>query len=296
MPYIEKQKSWGWAVAAYVFLAGVGGGLFLVSFVLDLLGKLESVARIGAALGPVLVLIGTFFLLADLGSVSRVYRLFTSASTIMASWLVRGVWILTFFIIAGLAYSLPAFTLFEWLPWSKASGVVRSIGMVTAFLSVLVMVYPGFLLGVAKGIPFWNTSILPLLLLVSGLDTGIATIVVIGLLFTKNFGADSLHQLDAVDTTLVFTQLIVLGAYIEIVRHGGVTTMASIRLLKTALFIGGALVVGLLLPLFLLLYSLIVTNTNTLQILAFIAGLFLLIGGLCLRYSIIRAGVFLAKR
>ena len=76
MIYAERQTSWGLVVAIYVFLAGVGGGAFLFSFILDILGMYEPVARIGALIGPVLVLIGTFFLLMDLGSITRAYRLF----------------------------------------------------------------------------------------------------------------------------------------------------------------------------------------------------------------------------
>lgn len=296
MPYIEKQKSWGWVVAAYIFMAGVGGGLFVVSFVLELLGKLEPATRIGAALGPVLVLIGTLFLLADLGSLSRVYRLFTTPSTVMASWMVKGAWILTFFIIAGLAYSLPSFEVFAWLPWRKASGFGQGIGWIAALLAVVVMVYPGLLLGVAKGIPLWNTSILPLLFLVSGLETGIAAIAAIALPFAGTFGANSFHQLGTADITLIFTQLIVLGAYFEIIRHSGMTALASIRLFKTTLFIGGVLLAGLLLPLLLLLFSVTVTGIIALQTLALIASLLLLAGGLFLRYSIIRAGVYFAVR
>ena len=292
MPYFQRQTSWGWIVAAYIFSAGVGGGLFLSSFILDLLGRHESVASIGAALGPVLVLIGTLFLLADLGSVSRAYRLFTTPSTIMASWMVKGAWILTAFIITGLAYSLPSFELFRWIPWTKASGLGQVIGIIAALLSIVVVVYPGFLLGVAKGIPIWNTSILPFLFLVSGLDTGIATVVVIALLSVRGLGADSLHQLGVADIALILTQIIVLGAFIEIVRHAGVAATSSIRLLKTWLFIGGAIVVGLVLPLIILLFSLLLTDAGAIRGLAWVASLFLLAGGLSLRYSIIKAGAF----
>ncbi len=296
MPNVERQTSWGWIVAAYVFLAGVGGGLFLTSFILDLLGWHESITRIGAALGPILVLVGTFFLLADLGSISKVYRLFTTASTMMTSWLVRGAWILTAFIIVGLAYALPSFEVFAWIPWSKASDGGQVIGMIAALLSIMVVIYPGFLLGVAKGIPIWNTPVLPLLFLVSGLDTGIAAVAVIGILFASAFGLDSLHQLGMADITLIFTQLIILGAFFEILRHTGATALASIRFLKNPLFIGGVIIMGLLIPLVLLLYSILISNALALRTLALIASLLILAGGLLLRYSIIRAGAYVTLR
>lgn len=290
----ERQQSWGWIVAIYIFLAGVGGGAFLFSFILNVIGMYEPVARIGALVGPVLVLLGTFFLLVDLGSVARAYRLFTTPSTLLASWMIRGAWILAAFIIFGLAYSLPSFSLFERLPWNQTSSLGQGIGMVAALLSILVVIYPGFLLGVLESIPFWNTPILPPLFFLSGLDTGIAVLVLIALAVPASLGADGFHLLGAGDIVFIFLLLVMLGAYLEIVRQSGITARASISLLKTPLFIGGVILLGLLVPLGLLLYAIFVTDAFTLRITAGITAVLLLAGGLLLRYSVIRAGVRIA--
>jgi formate-dependent nitrite reductase membrane component NrfD len=296
MMQIERQRMWGWIVAFYIFLAGVGGGTFLFSFILNITGIYEPVARMGALVGPLLVLFGTFFLLFDLGSVTQAYRMFTSPSTVLTSWMVRGAWILLVFIIFGLAYSLPSFELFEWLPWGSTSGLGKGIGIVAALLSVLVVIYPGFLLGVIESIPFWNTPILPPLFFVSGLDTGIAVLVLIGLAYPAYIEADSLHLSGAGDIILIFFLFILLGAYIEIVRQSGATALQSIRLLKTPLFIVGAILLGLLVPFGLLLYSIIVIDTSVLRALAGISSVLILSGGLFLRYSVIRAGVRISVR
>jgi len=296
MIYPQRQQTWGWLAAIYVFSAGLGGGVFLFSFILNMAGRYESVARIGAFSGPVLVWIGTLFLLCDLGSITRAYRLFASPSALMTSWMGRGAWILAGFIIFGLAYALPSFRLFAWLPWTHTSTLGQGIGLIAALLSILVAVYPGFLLGVLNSIPFWNTPALPLLFFLSGLDTGIALLIVIALFFPASFGANGFHLLATGDMVLIFLLLITLGGYLEIVRQTGNTAAASIRLLKTPLFIGGVIMVGLLLPLGLLLYSLFITNLLPLRVLSGIISIFVLVGGLCLRYSIIRGGVRLAVR
>jgi formate-dependent nitrite reductase membrane component NrfD len=277
-------------------MAGMGGGLFLFSFILDCMGMYGPMAMIGALLGPVLVLIGTVFLLFDLGSVFKVYRLFSSTSTFATSWMVRGTWILTAFVIFALAYSLPSFTLFEWLPWGRASTLRQGIGVIAALLSILVVVYPGFLLGVLKSIPLWNTPALPLLFFLSGLDNGIAALLAVALLFPGSFATYGFHLLGAGDVVLIGLLLIVLGAYIEIVRQAGETAAASIRLLRTPLFIGGVLFAGLLIPLGLLVYSFFVTHATALPVLGGITSILLLAGGLLLRYSIIRAGIHTAVR
>jgi len=112
----ERQQNWGWPAAIYVFLAGTGGGVFLLSLILNGMGWYEPVARIGALIGPLLVWMGTLFLLMDLGSVAKVYRLFSSASPFRTSWMARGAWILTAFVICGLAYSLPLFRIVSMAP------------------------------------------------------------------------------------------------------------------------------------------------------------------------------------
>jgi formate-dependent nitrite reductase membrane component NrfD len=223
MRYEEKQSSWGWVVVAHVFLAGVGGGIFLFSFIFDALDVHESVARIGALVGPLLVLVDAFFLLADLGSISRIHRLFFTPSTLLSSWMIKGAWILTAFIIFALLYALPSFTQFDWFPWSRESGVGLGIGIIATLLSVLVVVYPGFLLGVVKGIPFWNTPVLPPLFFLSGLDTGVAALALISLFYHTSFGADGFHLLGASDIVLICLILVVLAAYFEIVRHANLS-------------------------------------------------------------------------
>ena len=70
----ERQTSWGWPIATAVFLGGAGGGAFLISFVMDVAGKLESLARIGAVAGPILVILCALFLLVDLGGKINFYR------------------------------------------------------------------------------------------------------------------------------------------------------------------------------------------------------------------------------
>jgi polysulfide reductase chain C len=287
----ERQQSWGWVIAIYVFLAGVGGGTFLFSFVFAVMGMYGPVARVGALIGPLLVLFGTFFLLFDLGSITKAYLLFTTASTLLTSWMARGAWILAAFIICGLAYALPSFELFSWLPWSQRSGLRHGIGIAAALLSILVVVYPGFLLGVIKSIPLWNTPALPLLFFLSGSDTGIGVLAIVSLSFPASLGAAGFHLLCIAELALILLSLIVMGAYLDIVGQSGVTASASVQLLKTPMFIGGVIILGLIVPFGLSTFSLFASDELTIRTLGGITGTFVLVGGLLLRYSVIRAGV-----
>lgn len=292
----ERQQSWGWVIAIYVFLAGVGGGTFLFSFVLAVIGMYKPVARVGALIGPLLVLFGTFFLLIDLGSITRAYRLFTTVSALLTSWMARGAWILAAFIICGLAYALPSFELFNWLPWTQTSGLGQGIGIAAALLSILVVVYPGFLLGVIKSIPLWNTPALPLLFFLSGSDNGIGVLAIVSLSFPVSLDTASFHLIGTVELVLILLLMIVLGAYFDIVSQSGVTASASVQLLKTPMFIGGVIILGLIVPFGLSILSLFVSDALAIRTLGGITGTFVLVGGLLLRYGVIRAGVRVSVR
>src|SRR3972149_946976 len=115
----EKQTTFGWPVAVDIFLGGAAAGVFLGSYVLDIVNRFEPIARVGAVVGPLLVLVGAFLLLMDLGTKTNFYRLFSNLS----SWMSRGTCILTVFIICGLGYSLPSVRLFAWLPWGSSGAL-----------------------------------------------------------------------------------------------------------------------------------------------------------------------------
>ena len=291
MNQAERQKSWGWMIVLYIFLAGLGGGTFLFSFILLFWGKYESVARAGALIGPLVVLFASLMLLLDLGSPVKAYRLFTTPKTLMSSWMTRGAWILTAFIVLGLAYALPAFGLFSWLPWSQASLFGKVIGFAAGLLSLIVPIYPGLLLGVIKSIPLWNTSALPPIFFLSGLDTGIAILVLLSVFLPSEIDAAGFHLLGTVDIVLIALLIIAVFAYLEIVRQSGKTASASVQLLKTPLFIGGVIIAGMILPLVLLIISVSLSEIQSIRILDGITGVLILAGALLLRFSVVTSGI-----
>jgi formate-dependent nitrite reductase membrane component NrfD len=291
MNQAERQKSWGWMIILYIFLAGLGGGTFLFSFILLFWGKYEDVARIGALVAPLIVAFASLMLLFDLGSPAKAYRLFTTPKTLMSSWMTRGAWILTAFIILGLAYALPAFGLFSWLPWTQASGFGKVLGFAAGVLALIVPIYPGVLLGVIKSIPLWNTSALPPIFFLSGLDTGIALLVILSVFLPSAIDAAGFHLLGTIDIVLIILLVVALLAYIEIVRQSGKTAAASVQLLKTPFFIGGVIIGGMILPLGLLIFSVSVSNIDTIRILDAAAGILVLAGALALRFSVVTSGL-----
>ena len=185
------EHHWGWLVAIYLFLGGMGAGAFLIASVVELSGerykrKYCPTTMVGAGVSGPLILVGTVLLIFDLGAGLRepwrILYMFTNLSSVM-TW---GIWILTLFLPIAFVYGLLEIMhvypgvlawvrkrlrfLPETLPYRRIKRVVCLVGSV---LAIGTAIYTGVLLSVVKAVPFWNTPILPVLFLVSAVSTGI---------------------------------------------------------------------------------------------------------------------------
>ena len=191
------EHHWGWLIAIYLFLGGMGAGSFLIASVFELSGlryKYEfcPTTMAGAGVCGPLLLIGVLLLVFDLGAGLRepwrIPLMFMNFSSIM-TW---GIWILTLFLpICFLYFALelmhvqPGILAWlrkmqnklprrlrlvpETLPYRRIKRIVCSVGIVLALGTAL---YTGVLLAVVEAIPFWNSVVLPVLFLVSAISTG----------------------------------------------------------------------------------------------------------------------------
>ncbi len=276
---MERQTTFGWPIAVDVFLAGAGGGVFLISFLLILMNKYVHLAGIGTLVGPLLVIVGAVILFVDLGAKGRLHRLFYNPS----SWMTRGTWLITAFILFGFAYWVAT----QWLSVWNAEQVGMAIGVIAALLAVLVTIYPGFLLSAVKRIPLWNTAALPILFFFSSLCSGMGILLFISPL-SVTAQKSGLFALVIGAISLILMQSLLIGVFLEGAGQGGSAEIKSVRLLKRPLFIGGVMIGGLAIPLALLAYQALTHDTIVTLVLA---GVLLLAGNLVLRYCILTAGV-----
>jgi len=286
----ERQTTFSWMVAMDLFLSGAGAAAFLLGFLLDFIGGFGALSRIVTLAGPVMVALGILLLVFDLGAKRRFYRMLANLN----SWIARGFLILTCFILFSLAYALPSFGAFSWLPWSQTTVLGQVFGGLAAFFSILTILYTGFLFGEFKRIPFWNTPALPMLFLSASLYTGMAVLLLAGSflpLAAGNPATLASRYLVIGETALVIVQLVILGVYVEISRHGTATALESVRLLIGPIFTLGVITAGLVIPLGLLLYSWVAGGAVALVGPLRIASILLLLGGVLLRYVVLRAGV-----
>src|SRR5512137_1040483 len=174
----QVQVEWRWIIAAYLFLAGVGGGAYLAGVIADFVSQAYQtdwslVSKIGVFLGMPCVLIGCLFLLVDLGRPINAWRVWMKPGT---SWMARGTIIIVLFMIFAAIQA--AFWVWPF-PGSieNARNAITVLGAIFAFLTV---VYTGLLLGYSQPIALWRTALLPVLFFVSALSTGIMAIILIG--------------------------------------------------------------------------------------------------------------------
>jgi formate-dependent nitrite reductase membrane component NrfD len=279
----QVQVEWRWLIAAYLFLAGVGGGAYLTGVVADLAGGPDwtLLSKIGVFLGMPCVLIGTMFLLADLGTPINSWRVWMKPKT---SWIARGTIIIVFFMIFAAIHT-------GWWIWPFAGPLAANesarhvIGVLGAIFAFLTVIYTGLLLAYNQPIALWRTALLPVLFCVSAVSTGIIAIVLIG----QRMGTEESQLALLAKADLV---LLVLEAFILVVflynAYRTIESRFSAKLILagpvSSTFWLGVVVCGLVVPFLLELAG----GYGTALTLACLLGL---IGGLCLRFSVLAAGM-----
>jgi formate-dependent nitrite reductase membrane component NrfD len=278
----QVQVEWRWLIAAYLFLAGVGGGAYLTGVIADVAGGANwmTVSKIGVSLGLPCVLIGTLFLLADLGKPLNAWRVWMKPGT---SWIARGTIIIVIFMIfaaietAFWVWPLPG-------PLVDNESARHLIGVLGAVFAFLTVVYTGLLLGYSQPFALWNTALLPVLFFVSAVSTGIMAIMLIG----QRLGVEGMQMtlLANIDAVILVFEAFVLIVFLYNAYRTIESRFSAERILTgavaPALWLGVA-ACGLIIPFFLELQG----GHGIAATLAAILGLF---GGLCLRFTVLAGG------
>ncbi len=274
----EKQQSWGWQVIADVFAGGIGAGVFVVSFFMEQVYGTSQLTNVGILLGPLLVLVGIFFLLIEVGQPKNAVRAFLNIRT---SWMSRGVILLPVFIGLSLLYALIPLV----SPNFKTSAFSLVLGLLAVLIALLVALYYGFLFSQARGIALWNNPLLPMLYFVSALAGGTGLLMVLSPFLNAATGLTGALK----GIGLAFVCLVLVSIWLMVGIQPSHTYRESLRSLLSPSFIVVTLGLGHIVPLMVLILSLFVRGA-AMSVLLFIAGAFSLVGALHLRTAITQAG------
>ena len=278
----QVQTEWRWLIAAYLFLAGVGGGAYLAGVIADLLGGPDwmLVSKIGISLGWPCVLVGTFFLLLDLGTPTNAWRVWMKPKT---SWIARGTIIIVLFMIFAAIHM-------GWLVWPFAGPLAENesarhlVGVLGAIFAFLTVIYTGLLLGYSQPIALWHTALLPVLFFFSAVSTGIMAIMLIG--GGLGVSAGQMGLLDNIDAVLLVLEMFVLIVFLYNAYRTVESRFSARRILSGPVapaFWIGVIACGLVIPFFLEMQG----GHGFTVTLAAVLGLF---GGLCLRFTVLAGG------
>ncbi|MBI4318331.1 MAG: polysulfide reductase NrfD, partial [Chloroflexi bacterium] len=180
-------------------------------------------------------------------------------------------------------------------PWSRGSGLGQAIGVIAALGAVGVVMYTGFLLSHSPSIPFWNTTLLPLLFASSALTCGAGAVYV--MLPVLDGRAVDVRSVAAMGIVLLGVNVVSLWVYMVNMYTSTVAARESVRLLLrgnlAVAFLAGVIGVGLVIPLVLTVTAYLAGGglAAVAPVLA-VAGVLTLVGGYLFRHCMLKAGIY----
>lgn len=277
-----SQHEWGLNRGIWLWLAlvlgGLGSGLYLIAL------YHHHLLAMGIGWLIAVVLKGSCHLFY-LGKPLRAWRAFTRPQS---SWVSRGLISVSGFGLFGMLQMLPAY--FPNLPWSGQSFFLN---LMVIIFALFLMIYPGFLLSYVHAIPLWNNALIPVIFVLYAFLGGLGLFLPLGLAS----GLDHASVV-AVEKGIRFLLLISSGVLAVYLISVGYTNPAGKESLSTILhgnfsliFYGGALFLGIIVPLFssLLLYY----SNNLILSLLYSAMVCELIGSFLLRLCLLKAGIYM---
>jgi protein NrfD len=294
-PYIDPVLNvWHWQIPLYLFLGGLAAGILFFAALYKILGKEEqfpTAVKKAPVIVPLLLVIGLFALFLDLKHKPYFWQLYTTVR--LQSPMSWGAWVLM--AITPLSFIYAAINIKEFFPkwdwkyqWLKdfeklCRKSILQICWVIIVLSIILGVYTGILFSAFNARPLWNTSILGVLFLVSGLSTGAATIM----LMSKNETERKLFA--KIDLLLIGVEL-----FLIVHMFMGFLASTQVQIDAAHLFLGGpytapfwifVVILGLIIP-----AILEIMEVRKYHIPVVISAGLVLFGGIMLRFIIAYAG------
>ncbi len=290
------QNLWGLNHATWFLCMGLGSGFFLNRLLFGI-----DVGRVlGLPLADVLAIIlvgfGGLVLLASLG---RPFRILGALRNPMSSWISRGAIADFVFLFLEVLLLLPYLTLggsrpLAGLPWAPGTGLERTIAGAAAASALFIIVYPGLVLSVLRTIPFWNTNLIPLQYLASAFASAAGMAYLLG--SPASSQAPAVVAVASVLATLALSIAHIAYAH----RRQGIARVSAAMVMRGTWaphFLGGSLLLGLIVPGLILVLHLVRGFGDGMLALA---GVLLLAGNFLSKYAVIKAGylapVFVPKR
>ena len=279
-----QSAHWGWTIALFLWLVGLSGmGMFLNNWVRE--KALVYVCTVAGILGTLLVV---SHLARLLNLPVAAFHALTNWSFNFGSWMLLGICLLVVQCCITLFYSMVfAGVLFKGEGFKKIIEG-NAFNWFCAAIGVAATIYSGFLLTQAVGVTLWNTALIPLLWIISGLACALGTTELLTV-----FGKLSHDKVFWTHRTVLWVEVAELFTIFAFVHVATSATSAAARAGAEALLSGpqammfwvGVIVCGSLIP---LTINLMTRNQKAIALGATLG----IIGALLLRASVLFAGYY----
>ena len=268
--WIDRRGIFLW-IAFYA--GGLGGGLYLVSLYFNSLwGMFLSWLIIAVIKGGAHLIY--------LGKPLRFWRIVFRPGS---SWLARGI----IFLLSFVGFAVIQLALTFWLPGTGVETVFKVLAGISA---LAVTVYTGFVLNTVKAVPFWNSTLLPLLFVLCGILGGFGLSVIIGL----NGGDVNIAAAEIGSRWLLVINALLIVFYLWTAANrettGKMSVMEQMRGNLAPVFWIGIVALGIIIPLIIAFSSYFVGEVSSALLVTGVACE--VIGGLALRYCVLKAGAY----
>ncbi len=272
-----QQKDWidgrGNFIAFAFFLGGISGGLYMAaSYFGSLLG--QFVAWLLA------LCMGVSYMI-HLSKPLRFWRMFMKPGT---SWIARGF----IFIMLFIGLTTLQLILSQWAPGAATAITVLTI--LAAIFAFAQSIYTGFAVSYVSAIKIWNSAIVPILFVTCGLTGGLAILLAIMM------GGEhaQLVALENIIRVVLIALAIIIGVYLWNTTYSSVAAKDAVARLiggsLAPLFWIGVFLFGIIIPIAISITTYFAGEASSgLLITAVVSEI---IGGLALRFAILKAGVY----
>lgn len=309
---IELQTAWGWQVALYLFLGGLGAGMFIAAALLSFVRhkRHRQAVAISCWIAAACVAVGLALLLVEVIHPGRALLMWQSFSH-LTSWMALGAWgalaALAVFLATAVLMTKRTSNLLAAV-WEAHPGLrrkLRTACLLVGLAPALFMVfYTGMLLRAASGVPFWNSWLLPCLFVVSALGAGVNAVAALAV-FTESAGRISRKRrrlIAGIVIVIVAIESLLILLYLTNMLQGGSGTSSTQQfaaMTSAAMLVFGAcslpfwgLVVlgGLVVPLATSVSSLFLKSRAGCRMLV-VGALFTLVGDCALRVLFLHVGM-----
>ena len=267
----QLQREWAWLIAAAFFFGTVGAGLYFVSFVIDFhLGAVVALLIVGVCKGA-----------AHMLFLGKPLRFPLAMRKWRTSWISRGVIAMFVFLACGVVY-VAGFPEGSFV----SDGVSEAFGWVALAAALVIMVYDGFVLRSCRGIPLWNTNLMPMV----GLSYAFLGGTTVTLVLQALADEPTRNWLEWLQLGLLVLNIALVATVLLTARSRDAASQLSASLLTRGpmapLFVVVAIGVGIVCTLALVAVSL--TTDSTAALVA--AGVTDLVGEFFLFFSLLRVG------